>query len=124
GGEIVQMAQAAMAEGDDEQAIQLLTQALAVERSNQELRQRLAELLERTGRREDAAAEYVLLGYAAAQAEQPDVALQWYERAAALNPNDLMLHERRVQILAKHGAPERHAMAALQLADLLLVMGL
>jgi len=123
-GEIEKMADEALANEDPEEAVTLLTHALMTERSNKELRLRLIGLFEQLGRKGEAASELALLGYQQAQLGQVNDALQLYARAAELNPTDLMLHERRVDLLKEEGRDAEFAEATMQFVDLLLTMGL
>jgi tetratricopeptide (TPR) repeat protein len=123
-GEIETMAEEALANEDPEEAVTLLTHALMTERSNKELRLRLIELFEQLDRKGEAASELALLGYQQAQLGRVNEALKLYAHAAELNPSDLMLHERRVDLLRDEERHREHAEATLQLVDLLLTMGL
>ena len=104
--EIQSQVQEAVSQGRSDDAVNFLNQALAVEQGNPELRNKLAELYEQLGRPHEAAAEYASLGYQAAQENRLRDALTHYSRAAELNPGDLVLHERQVELLvrAKDGA--------------------
>ncbi len=121
--EIEQMVEEALGADDLEEAVTLLTRALMIERSNQDLRLRLVELFQRLGRAQEAASELALLGYQAAQTGQVEDALAHYEQAVSLNPDDLMLQQRRMDLLRDQD-PEAYAAACLDLVDLLLAMGL
>ncbi|MEE9126342.1 MAG: DUF4388 domain-containing protein, partial [Planctomycetota bacterium] len=123
-GEIESMADEALAKEDPEEAVALLTHALMTERSNQELRMKLIGLFKQLGRNGEAASELALLGYQQAQLGRVNEALKLYARAAELNPTDLMLHERRVDLLKDEKRYDEFAVATLQFVDLLLTMGL
>ncbi len=122
--EIEKMADEALANDDPEEAVTLLSHALMTERSNKQLRLRLIDLFERLDRKGEAASELALLGYQQAQLGQVKEALKLYARAADLNPTDLMLHERRADLLKGEGRDAEFAEATLQFVDLLLTMGL
>lgn len=122
--EIDTMIKAALADDNVEQAVGLMTRALALERNNRDLRSRLVDLLERLGRHADAASECALLGYQAAQENDYEKALAYYERAARLNPDDLMLHERRLDLLRRTGPLEEQIEGVISVIDLLLARGL
>lgn len=112
-------------EGEDsETALRLLDAALRIERSNDDLRIRKAELLEQVGRAKDAAAEYALLGHAAGQAEQLDEAIAFYARAAELDPTDVPLREQRVALLMRGGDVDELVARVVELVDLELDTGL
>jgi hypothetical protein len=122
--EIEQLVKDALADGDDEGAAVLLRRALDRERNNRTLRERLVEVLERSGKQPEAAAELALLGYHALRGDVPQDAIDFYARAAALAPDDVALAERYVDALAEHGESAAHAQAANALATRLVEAGL
>ena len=124
GDEIQHLIQDALAEGQPEQAVILLNEALILERSNPELRQQLAELHAQLDRPHEAAEEFAALGYQAAQEDRLDDALEHYSKAARLNPGNLPLHEHWVELLVRAKDGDGLAAAVHGLVKLLLDMGL
>ena len=99
GRELETMARQAMADGDDDEAVALLNRALVTERSNVELRSCLADLLERMGCTEEAATELATLGYQAVHDGQVEQALDYYEQAVQLRPEDIGIQEKRLELM-------------------------
>lgn len=122
--ELEAMVEEALGQGDHAAAIAMMTRIVGLERNNQTMRGRLADLLEREGRPEDAAAEYAQMGFEAVRGGDTSRALELYATAARLNPRDLVLHDRRLQLLAEHGTAAQHSAALAELTALLLEMGL
>jgi tetratricopeptide (TPR) repeat protein len=100
--ELAESAEGLATRGDAAGAVVLLRRALEHARNAVPLRERLAALLERAGRREEAAQERKMVAAAHAQAGRPVAAIAEYERAAALVPSDPTPLERALA-LAREG---------------------
>ena len=124
GDELAAGADEALQQGDSRIAIELLTTAVRYERNHQQLRDRLAGLLEAAGRTAEAASELALLGFQAAQNKQWGEALARLEKAVALNPGDLAIQERRLELLVAHGNVDTHTAACAAFAETCLQTGL
>lgn len=122
--ELEGLAEEAVREGAADEAARLLGVAVERERSNRDLRRRLAELLEGLGRFADAAAEYAQMGYHAVREGAIDEALEHYDRAVELQADDPALHERRIEVLREHGDDDRLAGALVDLSRKLCEIGL
>lgn len=124
GSELQDFAQEAVANGDPELAIGLLQGALQETHGDPDLRLQLASLLEAEGRLQDAAAEHAVLGFQRMQEGESADALQHYELAVALDPGDVALQERRLELLVESGDVGAIRACVLQLTGLLEEMGL
>lgn len=103
GEEIAALAEQALSTEDREEAIRLLGQALVRLPREAMLRRRLAETLAAAGRKREAAGEMAVLAFQATEEERYDDALSHYERAIALDPADVLLHQRRCEVLKRLG---------------------
>ncbi len=97
--EIEVFADEAREEGDVEECVRLLQQALTHERSNADLRQKLIDALVELDRPKDAAAELAKIAHHVAAAGRVNDALAMYARAFELDPEDVPLLEQRVELL-------------------------
>lgn len=122
--EIEANARQALEEGETEDGVRLLRQALELERSNTELRHELADLLEELGHINDAASQHAMLGFQAAREGDEQAALSHYRRATSLNPSDPELYEQMVDLLRANGDRAALASSMLELSALWLSMGL
>ena len=123
GRELEEMAHEAIADDRADDAVVLLSRALMTERSNTDMRSMLVDLLERSGRTDDAAMELAILGYQAAQRGDTSNALEFYERAAGLKPSDIGIQEKRVELLRTQGGADFET-AILEYVDQLMAAGL
>lgn len=108
GEEIAALAEQALSTEDREEAIRLLGQALVRLPREAMLRRRLAETLAAAGRKREAAGEMAVLAFQATEEERYDDAMSHYERAIALDPADVLLHQRRCEVLKRLG--DKHAL--------------
>ncbi|MEY4830231.1 MAG: hypothetical protein RLZZ562_2027 [Planctomycetota bacterium] len=124
GEEIAALAEEALTTEDREEAIRLLGQALVRMPREQMLRRRLAETLAAAGKRREAAGEMAVLAFQATEEERFEDAMVCYERAIALDPADVMLHQRRCEVLKRSGDKQALRHALLQWAERLENLGL
>ncbi len=124
GEEIAALAEEALLGQDRDDAIRLLGQALVRMPREQMLRRRLAETLAAAGKRREAAGELAMLAFQATEEERFEDAMAHYERAIALDPADVMLHQRRCEVLRKAGDKQALRAALLQWAERLENLGL
>lgn len=124
GEEIAALAEEALLGQDRDEAIRLLGQALVRMPREQILRRRLAEALASAGKRREAAGEMAMLAFQATEEERFEDAMSHYERAIALDPADVMLHQRRCEVLKKAGDKPALRAALLQWAERLENLGL
>lgn len=103
GEEIAALANDALAAKRRDEAIRLLGQALVRMPREAMLRNRLAETLAAVGRSREAAGELAMLAFQAAEEEHFAEALTHYERAIQLDPADVLLHQRRCELLQRSG---------------------
>lgn len=122
--EIEQAAREAMEGGNGSEAVRLLEQALTIERNNRGLREELAVLLIELGRSKDSSVQFATLGFQSAQEEDYQQALVHYQHAAVLDPEDLPLHEQRLEIVRKVGDRQLIITTVLELTKLYQRMGL
>ena len=122
--EIRDRAQEAVSDKRLEDAESLLRRALELERSGADLRAQLADLLVDQGRSKDAASELATLGWQAAQEERLTEALGWYDKAIELDADDLVLRERRLELIVRLGEVEPIVAAVFDLVTVLVDMGL
>ena len=124
GEEIAALAEEALSTEDRDEAIRLLGQALVRMPREQMLRRRLAETLAAAGKRREAAGEMAVLAFQATEEERFEDAMAHYERAIALDPADVMLHQRRCEVLKRSGDKQALRAALLQWAERLENLGL
>lgn len=124
GEEIAKLAERALAEGDRDDAIRLLGQALVRLPREAVLRRRLAETLAAAGRKREAAGEMAVLAFQLTEEERFDEALTHYDRAIALDPADVLLHQRRCEVLKRLGDKNALRAGLLQWAHRLEHLGL
>lgn len=96
--ELAALADQAERASEPETAVAFYRRGLELARNAIPLRERLAELLERTGRREEAAQERKLLGFSRAAAGDVAGAVADYMRAAELQPTDATALERALEL--------------------------
>ncbi|MGE3171197.1 MAG: DUF4388 domain-containing protein [Planctomycetota bacterium] len=124
GEEIAALAEGALAQEDREEAIRLLGQALVRLPREALLRRRLAETLAAAGRKREAAGEMAVLAFQSTEEERYDEALAYYDRAIALDPADVLLHQRRCEVLKRLGDKQALRAGLLQWAERLENLGL
>ncbi len=124
GEEIAALAELALSTKDRDEAIRLLGQALVRMPREAMLRRRLAETLAAAGRQREAAGEMAVLAFQAFEEERFDEAIAFYDRAIAMDPADVMLHQRRAETLRKTGDREALREGLLQWAHRLENLGL
>jgi len=122
--ELSDAAEALSKAGDAAGAIALLRRAVERARNALGMRERIADLLERAGRREEAAQERKLLGAAQAEAGELGLAIAEYERAARLVPSDPSPLERALEAARKQKDAAASARLAMALAERLTGLGL
>lgn len=103
GEEIAALAEQALTAENREEAIRLLGQALVRLPREALLRRRLAETLAAAGRKREAAGEMAVLAFQSTEEEHYDEALAYYDRAIALDAADVLLHQRRCEVLKRLG---------------------
>lgn len=121
--ELAEFADEAWDRGDREAAARLLQQALQIERSNAEFRGRLVDWLVELGRTKDAGAELAKMAHGAANQGDLEAAVELYGRAAELDPGDVLLRERRVELLSRGDDEEAHVAAVSELVEVYLEIG-
>lgn len=114
--EILASAECALDDGDDTRARALLERACEYERSDRDLRRRLAELYERLGESKLAAEHWAVVGYQAVESGDDAAALDSYRRAVELMPDELALRERWTAVVARVGTATEFEAASLDLA--------
>jgi len=107
-----------------DEAIRLMRKALELERNDLALRRRLAELLERSLDRQEAASEYKLLANSLIDSGKIGEAADALRRAVALAPNDVAAREKLFQIMAESGGKTVALEAGLDLAGMYSSLGL
>lgn len=122
--ELVATADAAQAEGRTDDALRCLAQALRLAHGDHALRLRHAAMLRDAGRLADAAIELARVGHDAARAGDLDAAIEQYRAAIALQPEELPLQERLIELLAQRGDEASLTPAVLELCARLRAMGL
>ncbi|GAB4140114.1 MAG: hypothetical protein Fur0037_06520 [Planctomycetota bacterium] len=121
--EIVELSQETVAAGDAPTAVRLIRAALGRRPRDASLRSQLASILEHSDPAA-AATEYAVLGYQAAEEDRAGEALEHIERAIRLHGADVMLHERRCELLARIGDDSGLARATAEFSERLRAMGL
>ena len=124
GEEIAALAERALAANERDDAIRLLGQALVRMPREALLRRRLAETLASAGRKREAAGELAMLAFQATEEERFQDALSHYDRAIALDPADVLLHQRRCDVLKRVGDKNALRQALLSWAHRLESLGL
>ncbi len=124
GEEIAALAEQALATENREEAIRLLGQALVRLPREALLRRRLAETLAAAGRKREAAGEMAVLAFQSTEEERYDEALTYYDRAIALDAADVLLHQRRCEVLKRLGDKNALRQGLLQWAQRLENLGL
>lgn len=120
--EIVALSQDTIDQGEATKAVRLLRAGLERRPRDPHLRQQLAEVLA-DGDPVAAATEFAVLAFQATEDDRLSDALAFYERAIALHPADIMLHQRRCELLARLGDQAALAAATLQFAERLVAVG-
>ena len=104
--EIAALAEQALADNHRDDAIRLLGQALVRLPREGALRRRLAETLAAAGRKRESAGEMAVLAFQLSEEERFEESLEHYDRAIALDPADVLLHQRRCAVLGRLGNKE------------------
>jgi tetratricopeptide (TPR) repeat protein len=102
--ELRELAEQAESASNFEQAKLLLRKGLELERNDVDLRRRLAQILERTGEKEEAASEYKLLANSLLDRGRAGEAADHLRLAIGLMPTDVTTRERLFQILSDSGS--------------------
>lgn len=121
--EIVALSRATVDQGEATTAVRLLRAGLERRPRDPILRQQLAEVLADSDA-VAAATEFAVLAFQATEEDHLQDALGFYERAIALHPADVMLHQRRCELLARLGDTAGLNSATLDFADRLCTVGL
>jgi tetratricopeptide (TPR) repeat protein len=114
--ELKQLAGEAIENEELEKAADLLEHCLEIERANPELRTQLAGVLEELGRNSEAAQTWAILGLRCLREDEEDDALEAFQRAASLDPEDVGLYERIYECLERTGSIEDFTQVALDLS--------
>lgn len=122
--ELAAAAERAESSGELGEAVHLLKRAVEFQRSDTDLRMRLAGSLSKMGSSDEAAAEYKFVGRLHAEAGRAREACSSLRRALATMPSDVEARESLVDVLLNSADVAEAANEALELADAYLKVGL
>ncbi|MCI0340448.1 MAG: DUF4388 domain-containing protein [Planctomycetales bacterium] len=104
--ELKRLAETAKRRGDVEAVVRFCRRALEQERNRPDIRELLAEALEKAGDREKAATEWKLLSQSAIEGRDVERGIAAYRRAIACLPRDVSARESLVRLLQERKGPD------------------
>jgi tetratricopeptide (TPR) repeat protein len=123
-GELRALAERAESANELDEATRLMRKALEIERNDLGLRRRLAEILEGSGEKEEAASEYKLMANSLLDSGRTSDAADCLRRAIALRSADVTSRERLFSILSDSGGKTVAIETGMDLADTYAMLGL